>query len=438
MQNDHTFFQNRECRYFPCHKTEDEDSFNCLFCYCPLYALGDKCGGNFTYNEKGYKNCKDCCKPHVKGGYEDVKENYSRIAALAARSGDSQDSHQAAEAGPQQTQKTETLPQSVIIFAFSKKGAQQAFKIRECFEGDAAVLMPQRTAVEQAGSCEDIAGAVEANFLKGRTLIFVGAAGIAVRYIAPFVKDKTTDPAVLVADDEGRRVIPILSGHLGGANETAQKVAAYLHAEAVITTASDLAGIEAVDSFAKRMGYFIPDMKKAARVTALRLEGGEASVKLSPFMNEEIAEDECLLVPRCIILGLGCKKDTDSDKLLAFAGRILEENGIFPQAVKAVVSIDLKKDEPAIRTLAEHYCVPFITYDAKTLENAVGEFSSSGFVKEVTGVDNVCERAVRCFSPACSFAVKKTAEDGMTLALGLETSVLRDPSVEFVKNLSYN
>ncbi|MBR6329646.1 MAG: hypothetical protein IKR68_08365, partial [Lachnospiraceae bacterium] len=188
MQNDHTFFQNRECRYFPCHKTEDEDSFNCLFCYCPLYALGDKCGGNFSYNEKGYKNCKDCCKPHVKGGYEYVKENYSRIAALAARSGDSQDSHQAAEAGPQQTQKTETLPQSVIIFAFSKKGAQQAFKIRECFEGDAAVLMPQRTAVEQARSCEDIAGAVEANFLKGRTLIFVGAAGIAVRYIAPFVK----------------------------------------------------------------------------------------------------------------------------------------------------------------------------------------------------------------------------------------------------------
>ena len=59
-ENDHSYFQNRQCKYFPCHTVEDEDEFNCLFCYCPLYMLGDKCGGNFVYTERGIKNCRNC------------------------------------------------------------------------------------------------------------------------------------------------------------------------------------------------------------------------------------------------------------------------------------------------------------------------------------------------------------------------------------------
>lgn len=81
-QNDHTFFQNRDCQYFPCHKTERED-FNCLFCYCPLYALGDRCGGNFRYTEKGIKDCTNCLMPHSPGGYEYVLSKYPEIAELA-------------------------------------------------------------------------------------------------------------------------------------------------------------------------------------------------------------------------------------------------------------------------------------------------------------------------------------------------------------------
>ena len=69
---DHTFFQNRDCEYFPCHGGVSEEEFNCLFCYCPLYCLGDKCGGDFSYTEKGIKNCKTCSKPHRAGGYEYV------------------------------------------------------------------------------------------------------------------------------------------------------------------------------------------------------------------------------------------------------------------------------------------------------------------------------------------------------------------------------
>lgn len=81
-QNDHSFFQNKDCQYFPCHKT-DRDDFNCLFCYCPLYALGDRCGGNFRYTEKGIKDCTNCLIPHSPGGYDYVLAKYPQIAELA-------------------------------------------------------------------------------------------------------------------------------------------------------------------------------------------------------------------------------------------------------------------------------------------------------------------------------------------------------------------
>ena len=83
--NDHSYFQNRQCKYFPCHTVEDEDEFNCLFCYCPLYMLGDKCGGSFVYTERGIKNCRNCALPHSAGGYEHVLSKFSQISDLARR-----------------------------------------------------------------------------------------------------------------------------------------------------------------------------------------------------------------------------------------------------------------------------------------------------------------------------------------------------------------
>ena len=69
------FFQNRECEYFPCHKVDNIDDFNCLFCYCPLYHLGKGCGGNYTYTDKGIKSCVNCNRPHIRDNYEDIVKN---------------------------------------------------------------------------------------------------------------------------------------------------------------------------------------------------------------------------------------------------------------------------------------------------------------------------------------------------------------------------
>jgi len=81
----YSFFQNRECEYFPCHKTSRPEDFNCLFCYCPLYTLGEECGGNCTYTATGTKVCTDCLFPHVRGNYGRVLEKYPQIRELAAK-----------------------------------------------------------------------------------------------------------------------------------------------------------------------------------------------------------------------------------------------------------------------------------------------------------------------------------------------------------------
>lgn len=83
MENSYRFFQNRDCKYFPCHKMKDESEFNCLFCYCPLYTLGDKCGGNCSYTDKGIKNCTDCTLPHHPKGYDYILKKFGDLAVLA-------------------------------------------------------------------------------------------------------------------------------------------------------------------------------------------------------------------------------------------------------------------------------------------------------------------------------------------------------------------
>lgn len=85
MKNDHAFFQNRECAYFPCHKVENDLEFNCLFCYCPLYTLGDQCGGNFSYTEAGIKVCSSCTLPHSLKGYDHVLSRFPQLAELAKK-----------------------------------------------------------------------------------------------------------------------------------------------------------------------------------------------------------------------------------------------------------------------------------------------------------------------------------------------------------------
>lgn len=84
MEN-YKFFQNTKCEYFPCHKCSDQENFNCLFCYCPLYALGENCGGNFTYTEQGIKDCSGCLRPHRRDAFDSIMQKMGDVMELAKK-----------------------------------------------------------------------------------------------------------------------------------------------------------------------------------------------------------------------------------------------------------------------------------------------------------------------------------------------------------------
>lgn len=83
--DNYKYFQNRECEYFPCHPNADAERFNCLFCYCPLYALGDQCGGGFTYTADGIKDCTHCLRPHKKENYDEIVGQMGQVLELAKK-----------------------------------------------------------------------------------------------------------------------------------------------------------------------------------------------------------------------------------------------------------------------------------------------------------------------------------------------------------------
>ncbi|SES63655.1 cobalt-precorrin 5A hydrolase [[Clostridium] polysaccharolyticum] len=285
---------------------------------------------------------------------------------------------------------------------------------------------------------------VAEHFQKDTVLIFISACGIAVRSIAPFLKDKTKDPCVLVIDEKGQFVISLLSGHLGGGNLQAEKAASAIGATPVISTATDLNNRFSVDIFAKNNHLAISDRKIAKHISANILDGLPIGMdgilpdgnipegltgtrnsvppigfSVSPFYQNKPFKETLFLIPKQIVLGIGCKKNTDIQALREFVNEILEEHSIFPEAIAAIASIDLKKEEPALLALSKELSVPFATYDARTLQKVKGQFTSSEFVRKTTGVDNVCERAALCYSHADSLYLRKTARNGMTIAISL-------------------
>lgn len=273
-------------------------------------------------------------------------------------------------------------------------------------------------------------------------VIFIGAVGIAVRSIAPYIKDKFCDPAVLVIDELGRYVIPLLSGHVGGANELANYIGEALSAAPIITTATDINGTFAVDIFAKKNNLLISSRKLAKDVSAALLDNNgididsdikridvkELKKKLNPKnkacdikvrITDRIYDDTVLtLIPKNLYIGVGCKKNTDADKMWDFVNDIFRLEGLDIRAVKSIGSIDIKRDEDAVKNLANRLNVPFLTFTKNELNSVSGDFFESEFVRKTVGVGNVCERAV-CIQ-CNNLIVKKTTREGMTVAIGRE------------------
>lgn len=285
------------------------------------------------------------------------------------------------------------------------------------------------------------------HFSKFDALIFVGACGIAVRSIAPYVKKKTTDPAVVVVDERGVFSISLLSGHIGGGNDLAQTAAKIIGAQPVVTTATDLNQVFAVDVFAKQNGCSISDMKYAKEISAQLLEGktigfssdfpwkGELPAGLAPkgqgenpklgiALTASLKERPFLhtlyLIPKVITVGIGCRKDTPVEKITKAVSEARARLQIPEEALVQAASIDLKKEEPGIIEYCQRQNLPYVTFSAEELRALEGEFTPSSFVKSVAGVDNVCERSALLASGGGRLILRKTAGDGVTVAFAIK------------------
>ena len=265
-------------------------------------------------------------------------------------------------------------------------------------------------------------------FEKGCALIFVGATGIAVRAIADCVKDKLTDPPVIVIDDMGRYVIPLLSGHAGGGNKLAVTIAELIGAQAVITTSTDIHEAFSADVFARENHLNIRNRSGIRKVSAKAVEGKPVTISIKDYPPKEpvdvIVADETdseyslLLSPRKYTMGIGTRKGIDPAVAEGYILGILGDNDIITDDIYAVCTIDIKQDEPAIRDFCDKYRLPLITFEASVLKRAEGDFTSSDFVRQTVGVDNVCERAAMLGAgPGAKKVLPKQTGEGITVAV---------------------
>lgn len=335
----------------------------------------------------------------------------------------------------------------ISIICFTLTGQQTGEKLKKALEEqEHAVSLYTKSKYIPESIKESTKEWARKQFESADGIIFIGATGIAVRSIAPYVASKKTDPAVLVTDECGKFVISLLSGHLGGANELALQAAEALHAVPIVTTATDLEGKFAVDVFAKKNNCHIFRMKEAKEVSAALLAGEKVGfysefpwegelpdglVNCCGLRDENwISENEpgtnvqndnqiksasdlfpkvgiavtihknCTpflstthVVPQAVALGMGCRKNKEAQAVEKAAFTCLEENQIYPQAVAWLASIDIKKEEPGLLALAEKMGIPFETFSSEELLAVKGEFTASSFVRRTVGVDNVCERS---------------------------------------------
>ena len=324
-----------------------------------------------------------------------------------------------------------------VIFAFTERGKGTALRVRDALDGEALLRTPKKLADDAFAAYDGGLPEYVGTVFDRDALIFVGAAGIAVRAVAPHAASKKSDPAVLCLDEAGQVVIPLLSGHIGGANRLARRLAQALDATPVITTATDVNGRFSVDAWAAERGMVISSMPLAKRVSAEILtrdipfwsdrpkperlaeglvwsEQGALGICVS-VRDEKPFDDTLLLIPKALIVGIGCRRGTPAEAIDAAIEEVFKDNGLRLEAVAGAASIDVKSDEAGLMECCRGFGWPVTFYTAAQLSAVEGDFTPSRFVQKTVGVDNVCERSAA--ASGGQIIVPKTALSGVTVAV---------------------
>lgn len=333
------------------------------------------------------------------------------------------------------------------------------------------------------GNIESISSFLESSYKKFDSLIFIGALGICIRSIAPYLQDKKTDPAVINMDDNGSFVQSVVSGHVGGANELAVKIARAINAQPVITTSSDLQEIWALDKLAEKFNWkatvenkkentypsytdfnqvvsLFVNNKRTALLLDIKDKGTQYLEKTTPdFTDRYYSYDEIDFsqyelfiavtyktynapIPSLyyyapvLNIGMGCSRDIDSNLLAESFKEQLQQHQLSLLAVKALGSIDVKHDEKAFIDLAASLYIPFITYTADQL-NSQTAINPSEVVMSKLGVHSVSEASAMLLSTNPELILEKqklSLADGKkhTIAIAIDKTAVRKAVVAIV------
>ena len=294
---------------------------------------------------------------------------------------------------------------------------------------------------------------------ESQAIVFISATGIAVRMISPYIKNKKVDPAVVVIDDQGKFIIPLLSGHLGGSNELSKKISEiFPKSTLVMTTASDSRGFTSPDLFAKDMGFCFYNEEKLTEYanayaltneeltefTSAMVEGEEIYLYSEVEINwdysnftriyslENMKDSQKLIyisskkisgkynylqiIPKNLHLGIGCRRGVSSKIMRDFIEEVFKDNNLLPEAIESISSIDLKSDEQGILELAKNYKAKTIFYSQEDLKKVEDMFEISEFVRKTVGTSSVAEGS--CYLTSRNIIVDKKIGPSMTLAIG--------------------
>lgn len=329
----------------------------------------------------------------------------------------------------------------IAVIIVTENGAKIAEIIRDKIspEFDVKIFCFNKYPTSGGELFDKLADIIEKIWREFGGIVFICACGIAVRAIAPLVRSKLSDPAVISVDDSGRFAVSLLSGHLGGGNRLAEIVGGIIGAVPVITTATDNSGRFSPDMFAKANKLAIEDMEAAKLIAAASLRGeviglysdipcrnipeglmgknDKYGICISHDMKKKPFDVTLRLIPKNLVVGAGCRKNADPGEFEKHILRTLADNDISPLGIRFLATLDIKKEEPAIIAFTEKYGAELRPFSAEELSAVMGDFSSSEFVKNAVGVDNVCERS----AAACGgdIIVSKVKWNGVTCAVGV-------------------
>lgn len=310
----------------------------------------------------------------------------------------------------------------------------------------AVIHAPERFAASGMTGFASLRSLMKTSFTRFDGHVFIAATGIVVRTIAPHLSSKAEDPAVVCMDPQGRHVISLLSGHLGGANDLAIRCAAITGGQAVITTATDTMGVPSVDMLARERNLHIIDLDTIKDINAAFLEGrsvqihdplgclGELDGVLSRpvefpedwhtgepgiwvhWKHQPACTEMLRLVPRILTLGVGCRRGTSGQDIHAFVSRVLKEHDLLPEAVDCMGTADIKRDEQGLLEAAEELNVSLRFFSGEVLAE-VDSPTPSSMVEQHVGTPSVCEAAALLLSDGGELVVPKQKTDKVTVAV---------------------